>query len=322
MDLRPQSLNEYVGQAEVIAPLRTAIAAALKRGEALDHVLLGGPPGLGKTSLAAVIAREMGTEFVATSAPSLKEISDVTSLFRECGDGDVLFVDEIHRLDKALGEALYTAMEDYVLDTIANGRAVRYELPAFTLVGATTRTGLLAAPLRDRFGLTLRFAPYPPGDLVRIVDMAAPRLGTELLRDAAECLAARSRGTPRLALRLLRRARDMATVKEEATITRTLVEQAMDELGIDAHGLDAMDHAILRTVLEGYGGGPVGIAAIAASMNEDPSTVEDVYEPYLLQQGLIQRTPRGRVATDRAVRLINPSSGRNVVRLGNGGSRA
>lgn len=316
MNLRPRTLDEYIGQTEAVAPLRTAIAAALKRGEALDHVLLGGPPGLGKTSLAAVIAHEMGTDLISTSAPALKGVGDIISLFDECGDGDVLLVDELHRLDMALGEALYTAMDDYVLDTTAGGRAVRYELPAFTLVGATTRTGLVAAPLRDRFGLTLRLVPYPPEDLVRIANAAGSRLGVEVAPEAAGCLASRSRGTPRLTLRLLRRARDMADVQDEPVITKSLVERAMDELGIDAHGLDAMDHAILRTVVENYAGGPVGIAAIAASMNEDPSTVEDVYEPYLLQQGLLQRTPRGRVATDRAVRLVAPSSRRNIIRLG------
>jgi Holliday junction DNA helicase RuvB len=304
--LRPGRLEEFVGQEQVRTSLGIAIDAARQRGEALDHVLFFGPPGLGKTTLAALLAREMGTQFRTTSGPVLERPGDLVGMLTGLGPGDVLFIDEIHRLRPALEEYLYPAMEDYRVDVRLsdgpNAQTVPMSLERFTLVGATTRFGLLTPPMRARFGLVERLGFYPPEDLVRIVRRSASLLQVPLEDDGAMEIARRSRGTPRVANRLLRRVRDYAQVRADGRVTVEVARDALARLNVDEFGLDDMDARILTTIIEKFGGGPVGLNTVAAAVGEDAGTLEEVYEPYLLQQGFLERTPRGRCATPHAYR--------------------
>jgi Holliday junction DNA helicase RuvB len=302
--LRPGKLDDFVGQERVKEQLGVFIQAARARGEALDHVLLAGPPGLGKTSLAQIVANELGVDFVPTAGPALERKGDVASYLTALGPRSVFFVDEIHRLPRALEETFYPAMEDRRLPiTVGQGagaRVVTLDLPEFTLVGATTRTGLLTTPLRDRFGVTHRLELYAPAELARIVLRSADILDVGIDAAGAEAIAARSRGTPRVANRLLKRVRDVAEVRGAGAIDSALAAAALDLLEVDAAGLDRLDREILRAVCGKFGGGPVGLSTLSVAVGEEPDTIEDVYEPYLLQQGLLMRTPRGRVATEAA----------------------
>jgi Holliday junction DNA helicase RuvB len=302
--LRPQSLSEFVGQEQAKGNLKVFIDAARARGEALDHVLLFGPPGLGKTTLAQIVARELGVGFRATSGPILAKAGDLAAILTNLEPRDVLFIDEIHRLNPAVEEILYPAMEDHVLDLIIgegpSARSVRIDLAPFTLVGATTRAGLLATPLRDRFGIPLRLEFYTPQELTRVVMGAARKMGATVTEDGALEIAARSRGTPRVAGRLLRRVRDFADAEGSASIGKFEAARALSRLEVDEAGLDSLDRRFLRALIENYGGGPVGMDTLAAAIAEARDAVEDVIEPYLLQQGFIQRTPRGRMACARA----------------------
>ena len=302
--LRPRRLEDFVGQERVKDQLAVFIEAAKARGEPLDHVLLAGPPGLGKTSLAQIVASELGAEFVATAGPALERKGDVASYLTALEPHSVFFVDEIHRLPRALEETFYPAMEDRRLPiTVGQGagaRVVTLDLPAFTMIGATTRTGLLTTPLRDRFGVSHRLELYEPRDLARIVMRSAGILEVEIDDAGAEAIAERSRGTPRVANRLLKRARDFAEVRGAGHIDAQVAREALDLLEVDAAGLDRLDRAILSLICEKFGGGPVGLSTLAVAVGEEPDTIEDVYEPYLLQQGFLMRTPRGRVATDAA----------------------
>jgi len=310
--LRPQSLDDYIGQVEVKKKLKIAIQAAKMRNEPLDHILFAGPPGLGKTTLALVIAREMGTNIYITSGPVLERQGDIAAVLSTLNDGDVLFIDEIHRINKTVEEIFYTALEDYKVDVMIGkgptARSVRISLKPFTLIGATTRSGLLSSPLRNRFGMILELQFYNIEELVEIIKRACKILKIEIEEEAAHLIAERSRGTPRIALRLLRRARDVATVKAKNEIDRTLVEKTMDILEIDKLGLDELDRRILKTIIEIYDGGPVGIESLAATLNLEIDTLKEVHEPYLLQRGLIVRTSRGRVATDLAYSHLGYSS--------------
>ncbi|MQA74625.1 MAG: Holliday junction branch migration DNA helicase RuvB [Solirubrobacterales bacterium] len=301
--LRPRRLAEFVNQRQVTSQLEVFIEAARRRSESLDHVLLAGPPGLGKTSLAQIIAAELEAPFVQTAGPALERKADIASFLTALEPGSVFFVDEIHRLNRAIEETLYPAMEDRQLPIVlgqgAGARTVTLDLPPFTLVGATTRAGLLTTPLRDRFGVSQRLEHYEPDDLARIVRRSAQILEIEVRPEGERALAERSRGTPRVANRLLKRVRDFAEVRGEGVITGAVADQALGLLEVDAAGLDRHDRTILETVAVKFGGGPVGLSTLSAAVDEEQETIEDVYEPYLLQQGLIKRTPRGRVITER-----------------------
>ena len=302
--IRPDTLDSYIGQDAIRDLLRIHIAAAKGRGEPLDHVLLTGPPGLGKTTLSAIIAKEMGTGFRVTSGPAIEKPGELASILATLKDGDVLFIDEIHRLDRSVEEVLYPAMEDHAIDIVigkdAQAKSIRVGLPHFTLVGATTRPGMLSAPLRDRFGILLHLDYYSAEDLKRIVLRTAGVLGTDITPDGAEEIAVRARGTPRLANRLLKRVRDFADVRGDGRITAETAKEALDQMDVDPLGLDNLDRKILRQIAGPFSGGPVGLDTLAASIGEDPDTIRDVYEPYLLKIGFLARTPRGRMLTKLA----------------------
>lgn len=302
--LRPQTLDEYIGQEKAKEKLIVTIEAAKKRGEALDHLLFYGPPGLGKTTLAGIIAHEMGVNFRVTSGPAIEKPGEMAAILNSLQTGDILFVDEIHRLARQVEEVLYPAMEDYAIDILigkgATSRSIRLDLPHFTLIGATTRAGMLTAPLRDRFGVLQRMEFYTPRELKEILLRSADVLGVEMDDEAAGELAARSRGTPRLANRLLKRARDYAQVRHDGRVTIDVAREALGLLDVDDKGLDSTDRRILHTMITVFGGSPVGLETLSASLGEDSGTIEDVYEPYLLKEGYISRTPRGRVPTKQA----------------------
>jgi holliday junction DNA helicase RuvB len=302
--LRPRRLSEFVGQAALREHLGILIEAARRRGQAADHLLFAGPPGLGKTSLAHIIANELGVALRPTSGPAIERAGDLAAILTGLDEGDVLFIDEIHRLPKAVEEVLYPAMEDFQLDIVIGkgpaARSIRLDLPRFTLVGATTRTGLIAGPLRDRFGFVARVDHYTPDELGLILTRAATILGVQLDRAGGDEISRRARGTPRIAIRLLKRVRDFAEVRADGVVTTEVAQRALALYEVDELGLDRLDRAILSTVCERFGGGPVGLTTVAVSVGEEPETVEDVYEPFLLQLGLLQRTPRGRMATPRA----------------------
>ena len=304
LKLRPQTLAEYIGQEELKNTLKVYIEAAKARQEPLDHVLLYGPPGLGKTTLAGIIATEMGANMKVTSGPAIERPGELVAVLSGMKPGDVLFIDEIHRLNRQVEEVLYPAMEDFVVDIVlgkeSGARSVRYKLPPFTLVGATTRAGMLTAPLRDRFGVVHRLEFYKPEELKVIAERSARVLGVGIDEDGAREIASRSRGTPRLANRFLKRVRDFAQVRYDGEITREIADETLKILQVDALGLDRTDRTMLRMMIENYAGGPVGVDTLAAALGEDAGTLEDVVEPYLMQNGFIKRTPRGRMVTAKA----------------------
>lgn len=306
--LRPQSLKDYIGQEKAKKNLKVYIEAAKQRGDALDHVLFYGPPGLGKTTLAGIIANEMGVHLKVTSGPAIEKPGEMAAILNNLQEGDVLFVDEIHRLNRQVEEVLYPAMEDYAIDILigkgASARSVRLDLPKFTLVGATTRAGLLTAPLRDRFGVIQHLEFYTERELQTIIQHSARVLDVEIDEKGAAEMARRSRGTPRLANRLLKRVRDFAQIKYDGRITEEAANFALDLLEVDRYGLDVTDRRLLRTIAEKFSGGPVGLDTLAAAIGEDAGTIEDVCEPYLIKSGFINRTPRGRVATEKAYRHL------------------
>lgn len=302
--LRPKTLSDYVGQTHIKESLSILIQAAKERGESPDHILFSGPPGLGKTTLSAVVANELGANIRTTSGPAIERTGDLAAILTNLEEGDVLFIDEIHRLNRMVEEVLYPALEDFSLDIVVGkgpaARSIRLDLPRFTLIGATTRTGLLTGPLRDRFGVSFRLDYYSPEELSDIIKRSASILEVAVEDDGAKEIALRSRGTPRLANRLLKRVRDWAQVKTEGAITKATAAKALDFHSVDELGLDKMDNTILRLLCVQFGGRPVGLSTMASALSEDPDTLEDVYEPYLMQQGLMIRTPKGRQATKRA----------------------
>lgn len=304
VNIRPSTLEDYIGQEDVKSNLKVFIEAAKMRGEVLDHVLLYGPPGLGKTTLSYIIANEMGSNIKTASGPSIEKSGDLAAILSTLEPGDILFIDEIHRMPRYIEEILYPAMEDFTLDIIigsdSSSRNIKIDLPPFTLVGATTRAGDLSSPLRDRFGITAKLQYYNTEELTKIVKRTAKVLEVEIEDEAAIELASRSRGTPRIANRLLKRVRDFALVEAEGVITKEITKKSLNRLKVDAMGLDDTDYQFLKAIIERFNGGPVGIEAIASSIGEETSTIEDVYEPYLLQIGLLKRTSRGRVVTDKA----------------------
>ena len=314
--LRPHTLTEYIGQEKAKQNLSIFIEAARRRTESLDHVLLHGPPGLGKTTLAGIIAQEMGVNIRITSGPAIEKPGDLAALLTNLSENDILFVDEIHRLNRAVEEILYPAMEDYAIDIIIgkgpSANSIRLDLPKFTLIGATTRAGSLSAPLRDRFGVTLRLELYSPEELAKIVTRSAGILNVSIEPEGAMEIARRSRGTPRIANRMLRRVRDFAQVVADGVITRQVADQALLALEVDHLGLDQVDRRMLRAIIENYGGGPVGLDTLAATIGEESVTLEDVYEPYLMQIGFLTRTPRGRCVTQRAYEHLHMAGSEQV----------
>ena len=315
--LRPKTLAEYIGQEKAKENLSIFIQAARKRQESLDHVLLHGPPGLGKTTLAGIIAQEMGVNIRITSGPAIEKPGDLAALLTNLNEGDILFVDEIHRLNRSVEEILYPAMEDYALDIIVgkgpSANSIRLDLPHFTLIGATTRAGQLSAPLRDRFGVTLRLELYTPEELAKIVTRSAGILNCDIVPEGAYEIARRSRGTPRIANRMLRRVRDFADVKADGVITKAVANEALCALEIDYLGLDPVDRRMMAAIIDNYNGGPVGLETLAATIGEESVTLEDVYEPYLMQLGFLTRTPRGRCVTQKAYQhLHKPIPGGSV----------
>ena len=300
--LRPESLRDFVGQERTKEQLAIALAAAARRGEALDHVLLVGPPGLGKTTLAQIVRAELGVGIRTVAGPALERKGDMAAILTGLEARDVLFIDEIHRLNRAIEEILYSALEDFRLDIVVGqgpaARTLTLDLPPFTLVGATTRTGLLTTPLRDRFGMTFRLGSYDPGQLATIVGRSARILGVPIDAEAADEIARRSRGTPRVANRILRRVRDVAQVRHDGEITAAVADEALELLEVDGEGLERTDRELLSAIAHKFGGGPVGLSTLAVALGEEPDTIEDVYEPYLLQLGFLQRTPRGRILTE------------------------
>lgn len=307
--LRPQHLDDYIGQEKTKKNLKVYIEAAKQRSDVLDHVLFYGPPGLGKTTLAGIIAQEMGVNIRITSGPAIEKPGDLAALLTNLNEGDILFVDEIHRLNRSVEEILYPAMEDYAIDIIVgkgpSANSIRLDLPHFTLIGATTRAGQLSAPLRDRFGVTLRLELYTPEELTKIVTRSAGILGCSIMPEGAYEIARRSRGTPRIANRMLRRVRDFADVRADGVITKDVADEALCALEIDHLGLDPIDRRMMTAIIENYNGGPVGLETLAATIGEESVTLEDVYEPYLMQLGFLTRTPRGRCVTQKAYQHLH-----------------